>query len=301
MKTVEITYRYHSAAVAERARPADAESARVRLDDGNRAFAALLDSLDVGRGTVRRVITVDPRDFGGMTRDRVAPVQQPFAAVLGCSDARVPVELIFNEGPNDLFVVRVAGNGLGDEVLGSLKYAADHLGGSMKLVVVLGHSGCGAVSAAVDVFLDPSRYLGLTADHALRTILDRLLIVVHASSSKLQQTFGGGVTKLPSYREALIESAIVLNAALTAHTVQHALHDEEQAAGPRASYGTYVIATRRIWAPRTGSSECDGLASPPVSAAGFLDLADAIVASPRIGELIAGDDATRAPRARHTA
>jgi carbonic anhydrase len=110
--------------------------------------------------------------------------------VLGCSDARVPVELIFNEGPNDLFVVRVAGNGLGDEVLGSLKYAADHLGGSMKLVVVLGHSRCGAVSAAVDVFLDPPSYLALAADHALRAILDRLLIVVHASATKLQAAHG---------------------------------------------------------------------------------------------------------------
>lgn len=301
MKTVEITYRYQAGPLVERERPGDADAARARLDEGNRAFATLLDSLEVGRGTVRRVIAVDPRDFGGATRDRVAPVQQPFAAVLGCSDARVPVELIFNEGPNDLFVVRVAGNGLGDEVLGSLKYAADHLGGSMKLVVVLGHSGCGAVSAAVDVFLDPSRYLGLTADHALRTILDRLLIVVHASASKLQQAFGNEVTKLPAYREALIESAIVLNAALTAYTVQHALHDEAQAAGPRTSYGTYVIATRRIWAPRAGSSECDCLASPPTNAAGFLGLGDAIVASSRIRELLARSRTTGAPRDLHTA
>ena len=66
---------------------------------------------------------------------------RPFAAVLGCSDARVPIELIFNEGPNDLFVIRGAGNGLGSEVLGSLKYAVEHLGGSLKVVVVLGHSG----------------------------------------------------------------------------------------------------------------------------------------------------------------
>ena len=75
--------------------------------------------------------------------------------MLGCSDARVPIELIFNEGPNDLFVVRVAGNGLGGEVFGSLSYAVEHLGGSLKLVVVLGHSGCGAVSAAVDAVLNP--------------------------------------------------------------------------------------------------------------------------------------------------
>ena len=87
---------------------------------------------------------------------------------------RVPIELIFNEGPNDLFVVRVAGNGLGSEVLGSLKDAVEHLGGSLKIVVILGHSGCGAVSAAVDVFLEPKRYLSLATSHSLRGILDRL-------------------------------------------------------------------------------------------------------------------------------
>jgi len=294
MKTVEITYRYRANHVAERARPADADAARLRLNEGNCSFAALLDSLEVGRGTVRRIIAVDPRDFGGAASDSVAPVQQPYAAVLGCSDARVPVELIFNEGPNDLFVVRVAGNGLGDEVLGSLKYAADHLGGSMKLVVVLGHSGCGAVSAAVDIFLDPSKYLTLTADHALRTILDRLLIVVHASASRLQQSLGDEATRSPGYRDALIEAAIVSNAALTAYTVQHAL--AEAGSGQlRASYGTYVISTRRIWAPRAGSDECDGLAGPPDNADGFLELAEAVVRSRRIRNLLA----TGGQTARH--
>ena len=300
MKTVEITYRYHAHHVAECTRPADADAARLRLNEGNCAFAALLDNLDTGRGTVRRIISVDPRDFRGAARDRAAPVQQPFAAVLGCSDARVPVELIFNEGPNDLFVVRVAGNGLGDEVLGSLKYAADHLGGSMKLVVVLGHSGCGAVSAAVDIFLDPSKYLALTADHALRTILDRLLIVVHASASRLQQSLGSEVTRAPGYRDALIEAAIVSNAALTAYTVQHALA-EAGGSGLRASYGTYVISTRRIWAPRVGSEECDGLAAPPLNGQGFLELAEALVRSRRIGELLAGGHRKKARRDRRTA
>ena len=109
-----------------------------------------------------------------------AAKQRPFAAVLGCSDARVPIELIFNEGPNDLFVVRVAGNGLGNDVLGSLRYAIDHLRDSLRLVVVLGHSGCGAMSAAVDSFLEPAGYLPLATNHALRSILDRQLIVVQA-------------------------------------------------------------------------------------------------------------------------
>ena len=86
-----------------------------------------------------------PRDLGFTPDAAETPEQRPFAAVLGCSDARVPIELIFNEGPNDLFIVRVAGGGLGLEVLGSLKYAVEQLGGTLKLIVVLGHSGCGAV------------------------------------------------------------------------------------------------------------------------------------------------------------
>ena len=84
-----------------------------------------------GTGVARHVIHVDPRDLGLDAQAQGAPRQRPFAAVLGCADARVPVELVFNEGPNDLFVVRVAGNGLGAEVLGSLRYAIEHLGATV--------------------------------------------------------------------------------------------------------------------------------------------------------------------------
>ena len=155
-------------------RPADAEAARDRLDEGSRAIAALLDGLDGRTAAPRGASSPSTRAISGSRRATSgAPKQRPYAAVLGCSDARVPIELIFNEGPNDLFVVRVAGNGLGSEVLGSLKYAVDHLGDSLKLIVVLGHSGCGAVSAAVDVFLDPQAYLALAGKHSLRSILDR--------------------------------------------------------------------------------------------------------------------------------
>ena len=284
MKTVEITYRYHSANFTERARPTDAEAARARLDDGNRAFAALLDSLEVGRGTVRRIITVDPRDFGGATRNRVAPVQQPFAAVLGCSDARVPVELIFNEGPNDLFVVRVAGNGLGAEGLGSLNYAVDHLGESLKLVVVLGHSGCGAVSAAVDVFLKPQNYLGLASNHALRNILDRLLVVVHVAAKRITASYGSEIARHSRYREALIESAVVYNAALGAFTAEQELA-RVNAQGLRAAYGVWLLESHEVWAPRAGSRECAGLAFPPADPAAFAALADAVAESDRIAAL----------------
>ncbi len=213
------------------------------------------------------------------------PEQRPYAAVLGCSDARVPIELIFNEGPNDLFVIRVAGNGLGAEVLGSLSYAVDHLGGSLKLVVILGHSGCGAVSAAVDVVLNPQTYLALAENHALRGILDRLLVVIHATAKKMAAVHGADVTRRRGYREALIEAAVVSNAALAAYTVQQELAARRQSL--RAVYGVYLISNRQIWAPRHGSAECLGLAYPPADPAAFRDFGDRVVQSERIAALLA--------------
>ncbi|MCH8158084.1 MAG: carbonic anhydrase [Nitrospinae bacterium] len=81
-------------------------------------------------------------------RREVASGQTPFAAVLSCSDSRVPPEILFDCGLGDLFVVRVAGNIINDEILGSLEYATEHLG--VSLIVVLGHQRCGAVQAAVE-------------------------------------------------------------------------------------------------------------------------------------------------------
>ncbi len=80
-------------------------------------------------------------------RQQLIAAQHPFAIILGCADSRVAPELLFDEGLGDLFVIRVAGNIVDDAVLGSIEYAVEHLG--TKLVVVLGHEGCGAVSAAV--------------------------------------------------------------------------------------------------------------------------------------------------------
>jgi carbonic anhydrase len=205
--------------------------------------------------------------------------------VLGCSDARVPVELIFNEGPNDLFVVRVAGNGLGSEVIGSLKYALEHLGESLKLVVVLGHSGCGAVSAAVDVFIDPKGYLPIASNHPLRSIIDRLLLSVHSSARRLADVWGPEVTRLAGYRSALIETAVAANAALGAHTLQQEIGGSD-APHLRAAYGVYRIDTRQVWAPRCGSAECIGLADPPRDAQGFAELGVAIARSERIASLL---------------
>jgi carbonic anhydrase len=285
MKTVDITYRYGNVNALARPRPPNADAAQLRLNEGNRVFARLLDGLATDSGTTHRIIDVDPGDLGLVPGEHGTPKQRPFAAVLGCSDARVPIELIFNEGPNDLFVVRVAGNGLGNDVLGSLRYAIDHLRGSLRLVVVLGHSGCGAMSAAVDSFLEPAGYLPLATNHALRSILDRHLIVVQATARKLMSVFGVEVTRNRQYREALIEASIVTNAALAAYTVQLELHG----AVPhdlRTVYGVYVLQSHEVWAPAGNAGVTTGLVAPPKDPASFAELGEAIVRSERIMSLM---------------
>ena len=285
MKIVEIAYRYDGAEQSPRERPIDADAARLRLDTGSRAFADLFTGLESGSGISRRVVTIDPRDLGLLPTGDGSLQQRPFAAVLGCADARVPIELIFNEGPNDLFVVRVAGNTLGDEVRGSLDYAIDHLGGSLKLIVVLGHSACGAVTAAVDVSLDPAGYIALASKHSIRSMVDRLLIIVEASAKKMAEVFGPEVSRHPNYREALTEVTVVSNAALSAHALQREL-ERRDADGVHTAYGVYLLTERAVWAPRRGTDEVMGLAPPPDDARGFLEFGDAVLRSRRIAGLL---------------
>jgi len=87
--------------------------------------------------------------------------QHPFAVILGCADSRVAPELLFDQGLGDLFVIRVAGNIVDDAVLGSIEYAVEHLG--TKLIMVLGHEKCGAISAAIDGGVAPGHIQGLVA------------------------------------------------------------------------------------------------------------------------------------------
>jgi len=278
MKTVEIIYRYSSPGAPTRPRPHDAEAARLRLSDGNHAFATLLDGLSQGAGLAQRVIDVDPRDLGLLRGEHSAPTQHPFAVALGCSDARVPIELIFNEGPNDLFVVRVAGNGLGHDVLGSLWYAVEHLRESLRLVVILGHSGCGAVSAAVDAFLHPLGYLSVSTSYSLRGILDRMLIVVEAAARKLAATYGSDVAQQPGYRDALIAASVAGNAAQVAFTVQRELTGLGLN-GLRVVYGVYRLETREVWVPPGTADRATRLAHPPIDLVAFGGLGDAIARS----------------------
>lgn len=280
MRSVEITYRCGDDDAEVRPRPADALAARRRLNEGNRAFAGLFETAGAGH----HVIPISSKDFGLAGSASGAPLQRPFAAVLGCADARVPIEMVFNEGPNDLFVVRVAGNTLGDDVQGSLRYAVDHLGASLKLVVVLGHSGCGAVTAAVDVFLDPSGYLDLVTEHSIRELVDRLQIVVQLSARRMEAILGAEVRRQPGYRNALIEVAVVINAALAAHTLRRDIIVDPGAI--EMVYGVFLLNERKVWAPRSGRDDVDGLAAPPSDAAGFAAFGDAVVRSQRIRALL---------------
>lgn len=117
----------------------NATDALERLREGNRRFVADEPTHLVGADARRRELA------GG---------QQPFAIILGCSDSRVPAEIVFDQGLGDLFVIRVAGNIVEPSQIGSIEFAAAQFG--TRLVVVLGHSKCGAIEATMQEMLEPS-------------------------------------------------------------------------------------------------------------------------------------------------
>jgi carbonic anhydrase len=212
----EIVWRQALPGEQRPARPATAQEARSRLESGNADFAQLGD-----RGG-RQVISVGPEAFGLPPVEGAGLAQQPYAAVLACSDARAPVELLFNQAGNSLFVVRVAGNVPGRECLGSLNYAVANLP-TVKLIIVLGHTSCGAVSAAVDALLSPQVYLDVIHDPALRAIVDALLAGVRMADQALVDTYGRDIRDAPGFRDALIDLAVTANAAITAVVLSRAV------------------------------------------------------------------------------
>jgi carbonic anhydrase len=223
-----------------------------------------------------------------LARSGLLPRQRDSARSPWCSAARTRAcrsNWCSTKGPNDLFVIRVAGNSLGEDVLGSLRYAIDHLRETLRLIVVLGHSGRGALSAAVDSFLNPAGYLPLATNYSLRSIVDRQFIVVQAAARKLASLFGNQIVAHARYREALIEAAIVSNAALTAHTVQRELRALGLNDDLRALFGVYLLQAREIWAPHPGG-DSTGLAEPPDNVADFAAFADRVARSERIAAVL---------------
>jgi len=132
----------------------DGPAALERLREGNARFVA----------NVRRTHSLT----NAARRAELAVAQQPFAIVLGCSDSRVPVEIVFDQGLGDLFVIRVAGNIVAPSLIGSVEFAASQFG--TRLVVVLGHSQCGAVMATLDQLRRPVA----SQSPNLKDIVDRI-------------------------------------------------------------------------------------------------------------------------------
>lgn len=244
----EVTYRYDPDHPLDGRTPRDPEEARRLLEAGNRVFASFED----GSGARTRLVYVGPEDVG-LPEPGGVQAQQPFAIVLGCSDARAPTEMVFDRACNELFVVRVAGNILTGELLGSIDYAVEHLGESLKLVVVLGHSRCGAITAAVDAYLAPAGYLqlGFSTSQHVRSIVNILFPAVRGAARTLAAGRGDGVAKLPGYRAALIECSAVINAALTASMLRDEFGSSLQ--GLRVVFGVYDLATRRVQVPLTSA------------------------------------------------
>lgn len=283
----DIIYRFDPTHGTVDPAPATADEAQRRLEDGNREFAAILGGPNaVPSGS--RVLYFDLDDIG-IRAAGGAPRQQPFAAVLGCADARVPTELVFNQACNELFVVRVAGNVLGQEGLGSFDYAVQNLRAGLRLLVVLGHSQCGAVTAAADAYLRPVDYMAIASSHPLRSVVNSLFPAVCGAAAALPRVWGAEVTRQPGYRAALIETAITFNAALTAIALRQELVDGTDN-DLRVVFGVYDLATRRVGVPlaeRDADSEAP-LRQPPRDPEEARRLGEQVASSAHIQRLLHG-------------
>ena len=175
-----------------------AREALERLKDGNRRFVAGERSSETMASQTRLA--------------ELAAGQEPFAVILGCSDSRVPVEIVFDQGLGDLFVIRVAGNIVASSQVGSVEFAAARFG--TRLVVVLGHTRCGAISATVEELQRPSE----TQSRNLRSIVDRVRPSVE----------GLLATDLAHDPAALVEQAIRANVRASVNQLRYGSEILEQ-------------------------------------------------------------------------
>jgi carbonic anhydrase len=162
-----------------------------RLRDGNRRFVSDERNLDANANRTRR--------------REVADGQNPFAIVLGCSDSRVPAEIVFDQGLGDLFVIRVAGNIVAPSQVDSVEFAAERYG--TRLVVVLGHSRCGAILATLEELERPAE----AQSRNLRSIVDRVRPSVEALLD----------TDLRHQPDALVHQAVRANIRVSASHLRH--------------------------------------------------------------------------------
>jgi carbonic anhydrase len=166
-----------------------ASDALARLREGNRRFAA-----DTPAQTTYR-----------SRRLETAPNQEPFAVILGCSDSRVPAEIVFDQGLGDLFVIRVAGNIVAPSQVGSVEFAAARTGA--RLVVVLGHSRCGAILATLEELGRPSK----DQSRNLRSIVERIRPAIEPVL----------LTQVSPTDDGLIRRAVRANVKASVHHLRH--------------------------------------------------------------------------------
>lgn len=275
MKPVDFIFRFDPEHPVAGTLPATAAEARRLLEEGNRHYARWVDSCadDAGRDPPALVVPCAATDLGIPGPEGTVVKQTPFAILLGCSDARVPAEIIFSQLRNNLFVIRVAGHVLSEENLGSVEYAVHNLAESVRIVVVLGHTGCGAVSAAVDTYLNPWAYLSTAPSPALRSIVDRLFVPVRKAASALENLWGPGAAGLPNYREALVETAVAVNAIQSAYNLRLALVRQTEL---QVVYGVFDLLTHRVWTAPPADSRTTYrevvLANAPTSLAEFEEM-----------------------------
>ncbi|MEZ5184216.1 MAG: carbonic anhydrase [Candidatus Nanopelagicales bacterium] len=262
---IEIAWQYDPDAGAVERKPATAEEALLMLHMGNSGFA------DLGRstGSDRYVIPVSGEELGLGDRPGEAPAQTPMAVILGCADARVPLELVFSQSANDLFVVRVAGNVLGGDCVGSIDFAITNLA-SVRLVAVVGHTGCGAVQACVDAYLDPRRYLGLSANLPLRGIVDAVMPAVRGADAALRGHYGDQIVDKSGFTEALVDSAVVLNAAIAADALQR-IFSQNLCDELGVAFGVYDLRSRLVGLPDLQMDWRRGLFPAPAEGSRFIE------------------------------
>lgn len=175
-----------------------AAEALERLRDGNRRF--------VSGALAQSGESADAR------RAALAKGQAPFAIILGCSDSRVPAEMVFDQGLGDLFVIRVAGNVVSPSQIGSVEFAAARFG--TPLVVVLGHSQCGAILATLEELSQPSA----SRSRNLRSIVDRVRPAVEGLLH----------TELRHDRDTLVRLAVRANVGVAVSHLRHGSEILEQ-------------------------------------------------------------------------
>ena len=161
------------------------------------------------KGNERYVDSLTNPDPMTKRRPELTSDQYPLAIILGCSDARVPVEIVFDQGLGDLFVIRVAGNIVAPSQIGSIEFAAEKF--DTQLVVVLGHSHCGAVTACVETLINPEKYYSPN----LQSIVDRIRPSVY-NLHELATANGQDVDA-----DALIDRAIRANVRMSVSQLKH--------------------------------------------------------------------------------